>query len=100
MIIRQHPAAGTELDEALAWYARRSPQAANGLWRKVMHARGLIAAYPLSNPLIGGFARRFVLHGYPYDHIYSVGEGNILIVAYAHHKRRPAYWKSRLRDIN
>ena len=44
-----------------------------------MHARGLIAAYPLSNPLIGGFARRFVLHGYLYDLIYSAGEGNILI---------------------
>lgn len=65
-----------------------------------MHARGLIAAYPLANPLIGGSARRFVLYGYPYDVIYSVEDRNILIVAYAHHKRQPAYWKNRLRKVN
>jgi plasmid stabilization system protein ParE len=100
MKIRQHPAATMELDEAMAWYARRNPQAADGLLRKAMHARELIAAFLLSTPLISGFAHRFVLHGYPYDLIYSVDGENILILAYAHHKRRPAYWKDRLRSTN
>lgn len=84
----------------MAWYAQRSLRAADGLWRKVTHARGLISAYPLSNSQIGALARRFVLHGYPYDLVYSVDGENILIVAYAHHKRRPAYWKKRLSDLN
>lgn len=34
--------------------------------------------------------------GFPYDVIYLIVEGEILVVAYAHEKRQPEYWAHRL----
>ena len=96
MRIRQHPAATAELDEALDWYAQRNPRAAEALWREVQHARALVIALPRAAPAISPHARRLVLHGYPYDIIYCLAGEEILVVAYAHHKRRPGYWRERL----
>ena len=97
MRIRQHPAATAELDEALVWYAQRNPHAAQALWREGEHARALIIDFPLAAPAISPHARRLVLHGFPYNIIYCLAGEEISVVAYAHHKRRPGYWRSRLR---
>lgn len=97
MRIRQHPAATAELEEALVWYAQRNPLAAEALWRAVQHGRALIIDFPLAAPAISPHARRLVLHGFPYDIIYCLAGEEISVVAYAHHKRRPGYWGSRLR---
>ena len=42
-------------------------------------------------------ARRFPLHPFSYDLIYVPVEGDIFLVAFAHHKRRPGYWRKRIR---
>jgi hypothetical protein len=39
--------------------------------------------------------RRRVLHKYPYSMFYVLEDGAIVIVAIAHHKRRPGYWLPR-----
>jgi plasmid stabilization system protein ParE len=95
MIVRQLPAATAELQHALSWYHERSPRAAENLWLRVMDARRSIALFPLSAPAITSQFRRFILSGYPYDVIYRVLDNEILIVAFAHHSRRPGYWKAR-----
>ena len=41
--------------------------------------------------------RQRVLRRYPYSIFYVTEAGVIVIVAVAHHKRRPGYWLSRLR---
>jgi hypothetical protein len=38
-----------------------------------------------------------VLQRFPYSIIYLVERNEIVIVAVAHHKRRPGYWLDRLR---
>lgn len=100
MKIRQHPAASVELDDALAWYAQRSPRAAEALWREVLRAQEVVKAFPLANLLIGATTRRFVLHAFPYDLIYAFAGDDLWIVAYAHHKRRPGYWLDRLKNAH
>jgi hypothetical protein len=40
--------------------------------------------------------RRHLLAGFPYSVIYEVGATGILILAVAHLKRRPNYWRRRL----
>lgn len=82
----------------MAWYAERNPIAAEKLWLSVQSARTKIVAFPLATPKMGANTRRFVLRDYPYDLIYHVRENEIFIVAYAHHGRRPGYWKARLRN--
>lgn len=42
--------------------------------------------------------RRFPLRSFPY-HVVYVEEPRLLIVAVAHMKRRPGYWRARLRHI-
>ena len=98
MIVRQHPSASAELVEAMAWYADRSPIAAEKFWLSLQSARKNIVAFPLAAPKADINTRRFVLRDYPYDLIYHVRDNEIFIVAYAHHKRRPGYWKARLRN--
>jgi toxin ParE1/3/4 len=53
--------------------------------------------FPESGSPLGRRARRFSLHPFKYDPVYVPVEGNIFLVAFAHHKRRPGYWRKRLR---
>lgn len=54
----------------------------------------------LRNPAIGrrlsGDVRRWPLHQFPYALIYQIRQDSILIVAVAHFRRRPGYWRKRL----
>jgi toxin ParE1/3/4 len=42
--------------------------------------------------------KRFLLKKFPYAIIYLISEDRIQIIAVAHCKRKPGYWKSRARD--
>ena len=45
---------------------------------------------------VAGF-RRLLIAGFPYDLVYRV-KGDVLeVLALAHHRRRPGYWKARAR---
>ncbi len=99
MKVRQLAVASAELRAALAWYRERSPRAAENLWLRVQDARRSILLFPHAAPLLGRRARRFILSGFPYDLIYSVRSEEIVILAFAHHSRRPGYWEDRLREI-
>jgi plasmid stabilization system protein ParE len=100
MKVRQLSVASAELREAIAWYRARSPRAAENFWLRVQDARRSILMFPHAAPLIGDNARRFILSGFPYDIIYCALPDEILILGFAHHSRRPNYWKDRLSDIH
>jgi plasmid stabilization system protein ParE len=100
MKVRMLPMASDELAESLAWYLERSPRAAETLWLRVQDAKRSMVLFPNAAPLIKGRARRFILAGFPIDLIYSVGENEIVILAFAHHSRRPGYWKARVHDLH
>jgi toxin ParE1/3/4 len=40
--------------------------------------------------------RRFVLHRFPFSVVYLDEADELNIVAVAHNKRKPGYWKARL----
>ncbi len=46
----------------------------------------------------GTFAARG-LDGFPYRIVYFTRGDEIVVVAYAHERRRPGYWKKRLSDL-
>ena len=98
MKVGQHPLAGAELEEAMAWYAERNPAAAEKLWLSVQSARTIVVAFPRAVPKAGTNTRRLILRDFPYDMIYRIQANEIFIVAYAHHSRKPGYWKTRLRN--
>ncbi len=100
MRVRALSVASLEPTEAMAWYRQRSPRVAETFWLKIQDARRSIVLYPQAAPLIAPRARRFILSGYPYDLIYSVLPDEIVILAFAHHSRRPGYWLTRLQQLN
>lgn len=90
-----HPMASMELEEAMAWYAERNPVIAEKLWLSVQLARKIAVAFPLSVAKATANTRRLILSDFPYDMIYRVQRDEIFVVAYAHHRRKPGYWKAR-----
>jgi toxin ParE1/3/4 len=46
---------------------------------------------------VGGGVRRRTLRDWPYGIFYRLRDDELIIIAVAHHRRRPGYWRSRLR---
>ena len=62
----------------------------------VLHASiQSIKQLPYGSRLFHDPYRRFVMERFPYGIIYRLEENTIYIVAIAHFKRRPFYWKKR-----
>jgi plasmid stabilization system protein ParE len=91
-----HPAALAEAEEARDWYAARSPMAARGFLLALEEAVNAVAEAPERWPKHRYGCRRHVFpNRYPYTLIYRFA-ADLEIVAVAHQKRRPGYWKHRL----
>ncbi len=45
------------------------------------------------------YLRRKGIDVFPYGIVYFVRDAEIIVVAYAHDKRRPGYWRKRLDDL-
>lgn len=95
MILEFHPAAERELAEAAIWYE----QAIDGLGGQFSHEVERATKLLLERPAIGvdvGYGRRRLpVRRFPFTIIYAVSPGVLYILAVAHDKRRPGYWRSR-----
>jgi toxin ParE1/3/4 len=77
------------------WYARRSPAAAEAFIAELDRALAQIGDSPETWPRYRRGTRRFVLRRFPFSVVYRV-EGDVAyVVALAHAKQRPAYWRHR-----
>lgn len=94
--IEFHPQAIIETRKARRWYAKRSLAASEHLMEELDRALERISANPepFSEHLHGTRFHR--LRIFPYLVIYLVRDGIVLVIAVAHKKRRPGYWKRRL----
>jgi toxin ParE1/3/4 len=101
MKLRELAAATRELEDALRYYAQVSERFAAALLTEVEAAQRLLDRFPETGHRLGAARstrlRTLPLRHYPYSVIYriDVARDEVLIVAYAHHKRRPGYWRSR-----
>jgi toxin ParE1/3/4 len=90
-----HPAAIVEAEQARHWYAERSHGAAHGFLLALDRGVQNILEAPGRWPEHRYGCRRYVFpNQYPFTLIYRVSEA-VEIVAVAHQKRRPDYWKRR-----
>jgi toxin ParE1/3/4 len=94
---RFHPAAEAEFYAAIDWYAARDPEAADNFAALVRNAVQLIAELPKAWPTWPGRddLRVRVLHRFPFSIIYAVDAETMVVIAVAHHRRRPGYWLRR-----
>jgi toxin ParE1/3/4 len=90
-----HPEAVFEARAARQWYAERSPLAAAVFMEEIERATKMIVEAPDRWPGFLHGTRRYLLRRFPFSVIYRVSETSVQVVAVAHAKRRPGYWKTR-----
>jgi plasmid stabilization system protein ParE len=94
--VRIHPAALEEAEAAMAWYGKRSRTAAEAFLNDIDRAIAQISQHPERYQLYELKTRRALLHKFPYLIVFREGTGGIEIVAVAHGRRKPGYWRDRI----
>ena len=84
-----------ELDDAASFYEKALVGLGKRFRREVRKAVATIAILPAAWPMMDNDVRKYVLHGFPYNILYSVENDHILIIAIAHQRRQPQYWLGR-----
>jgi len=97
-LITFHPEADAEVIEAAQFYETRSPGLGSALLDEVQRSLDQMATRPEAYQQIGKRVRRKILWRFPYNLFYAVYPDRIRIVAFAHQRRRPFYWRKRLKD--
>jgi plasmid stabilization system protein ParE len=93
---RLHALAWQEIEGADDWYLQRSADASVAFIAAVSEALDRISEAPQRWPKYLHGTRRFVLHRFPFSVVYLDDPDVVNIVAIAHNKRKPGYWKQRL----
>jgi toxin ParE1/3/4 len=93
-----HPEAAAELAAAVAWYEDREEGLGDELERDVYDAFDVIAENPNAWPTWPRLkrVRVFPLDRFPYLIPYAPGRQTLFMLAVAHAKRNPGYWRYRL----
>jgi plasmid stabilization system protein ParE len=96
--LESHPEARIDVIDAYDWYAERSQIAADAFRSELERAGEVIRRSPLmwGSYLYG--TRRYLLKRFPYIIVYRVADDRIEIIAVIHGRRRPGFWKHRLKS--
>jgi plasmid stabilization system protein ParE len=95
LLVVLHPEAVDEAQAARIWYAERSQSAADSFLAELDYGIESISSAPERWPLFVHGTRRYLFHRFPFQIIYRIKNDRIEVVAVAHGRRRPGYWKSR-----
>ena len=93
--VRILPEAETEIREAFLWYFMRSPIAADAFRAETLEAIDRLGTDALIWPEDEDAVRRHVLRHFPYTVFYEVRGDTATVLAVAHQRRRPGYWRER-----
>lgn len=93
---RFHPEARDEFRDAVRWYRVRDQRASSEFRIAVSSAIRVLAEAPKRWPEYIYGTRRFVMQRFPFSVVYLDQAELVTIVAVAHHKRKPGYWKDRV----
>ena len=94
--LRNLKPAREEFAAAVRWYEEQRPGLGGEFFDAVVHATSLIQAQPEIGTLSSDHrTRRVLVQRFPYQVVYRLSADEIVIVAIAHLKRRPGYWRKR-----
>jgi toxin ParE1/3/4 len=95
MDIEFHPEAEEEFIEAARFYETRVPGLGSRFIDELEALEALLKGRPEIGAQIDAMFRRAVFRKFPFSLIYTVEEARILVVAVAHQRRMPGYWRDR-----
>jgi plasmid stabilization system protein ParE len=91
-----HEEAALEYEAAVGWYLERSVLAASKFVDSISRGMDMIAEAP-HRWLAGSHGtRRFLLQRFPFAIVYRELPTTIQVLAIAHARRKPGYWKQRI----
>ena len=90
-----HELAEEELNEASTYYKKARPGLGEAFIAEVEQAVDALSASPLAGAEVESGVRWWLVRRFPYSILYRVCEDHIRILAIAHQKRRPFYWRGR-----
>lgn len=93
--VRYHEAAEEELLHEIGYLELRAGGLGRRFLAEVQRAEKMISQFPESAEEIRPGIRKRTLRKFRYSLIYSTDGEGILILAVAHHSRRPTYWVGR-----
>ena len=91
------PEADQEMLEAARYYQSLSSGLGDDYLTEVELAVQSIALSPQTWPVLEGDFRRRLVKRFPFGVIYRIEPGIIVIIAVAHLRKKPGYWKKRIR---
>jgi len=90
------PEASEELRAAAEYYDAQSVGLGRELVIQVRRLCRMIAESPKVGRSVRPELRRRLVRRFPYSVLYSIENDEVLIVAVAHHRRAPGYWRNRI----
>lgn len=93
--VELHPDAEAELDEAVGRYEAERRGVGLRFAAAAAAALDRLAAAPELGPWMAPGVRRLLVPGFPYGIVYAPEPGRLFVVAVAHGRRRPGYWRYR-----
>lgn len=95
MRIELHPAAERELIASAAYYESKLPGLGTDFLSEFRQALSLFDKNPEIGVVIELPYRRAVLNRFPFSILYRLKESTVRVMAVAHQRRMPGYWKGR-----
>lgn len=93
-----HPGAAEDYEEAFIWYSAHGFDIALDFEREIERCLRLIVLNPLRWPKFDAERRRLIVRKFPFSIIYEMIGQEIVILAIAHGKRKPYYWRDRVKE--
>ncbi len=96
MTVRFLSIAETEFTDAAVYYEDKAQGLGDTFIEHITHSIGYIEQNPLIGRLIERRVRQASLKKFPFNIIYYPSDSELVIIAIAHQKRKPDYWRKRV----
>lgn len=93
--LRLHPDARREFDDAVDYYEREDQGLGALFTDEVAAGFARIREHPDAAQEIAKGTRKLVLARFPYNLIYETRKDSLRVLAVAHQRKRPYYWRGR-----
>ena len=81
--------------EAALFYESATATLGDDFLDDIQHAIDTIRSRPKLGAVVGFGFRRILVRRFPFSIVYAIEAEQIIVVAVAHQRRRPNYWKGR-----
>jgi toxin ParE1/3/4 len=95
MTVQFHPLAERELNDAAQFYEGQATALGARFLNEIDRLLKLLAAYPEVGPFRARPVRTVRARRFPYSLVYQLVGDRLVVLAVAHHRRKPRYWTGR-----